>query len=272
MEDVAVHVRHHDTVKCPLHRIHLVGPHGKKRRLRILDDKVFIEHLSKVELRQECICKVHQLVDARIVLVCPEKSQGLQDVLLLSEYIVLIDVGAVFCHRAVGDDEELDIPEQAAEREPPVAVDLVDCLINLDAGAFQLRLHERKPVDKDRDVITVLIQYVAFVSRIHGDLMRDLVDIPRLIVGEELDIYALPVIKVKDPFLPEDLCGLVDRMVVQAQHHAVELRIGEHRGSFCLCERFLVQFAELLPEIGTHIIVVPELYVFISQFSESLDI
>jgi hypothetical protein len=60
--------------------------------------------------------------------------------------------------RAVGDDEQLDVLEQAGrrpERLPLVPVDLVERLLERHPAALELHVHQRQPVDQDRDVVPV---------------------------------------------------------------------------------------------------------------------
>ena len=178
-----------------------------------------------MELRQECIRKVHQLIHTDIVLIRPEERQGLQNVLFMPERVVLIDVGTVLGHRGVGNHEQLDKPKQATEGEPSVAVNLVYCFVDFDTRTFQLRLHERQTVNQNGDIVTILVQNIALVGRVHCHLMRDLIDVSRLIAGEEHDIHSLSVIEFQHPLLTQYLCRFVNGMVFQAYHYTVKLCI-----------------------------------------------
>jgi hypothetical protein len=75
-----------------------------------------------VELRQEHICKVYQLIDADIILICPEERQGLQDVLLMPKLVVFIDIGTILRHRGITDNEQLNKPKQTTERSVHIGI------------------------------------------------------------------------------------------------------------------------------------------------------
>ena len=256
MEDVAVHVCHNDTVKSTLYGIDLIRSHDHQDRLCILDNEILAQHLRQMELRQECIREVHQFVHTDIVLIRPEERQGFQDILFMPERVVLIDVGTVLCHRGVGNHEQLNEPEQTTEGEPSVAVNLVHCLVDFDTRALQFCLHKRQTVNQDGDIVTILVQDISLVGRVHCHLMRDLIDISRLIVGEEYDIHGLSVIEFQHPLLTQYLCGFVNGMVFKAYHYTVKLCVREFRHAFC-CYQFLgIQLTKLLPEVGAYIVIV----------------
>ena len=95
----AVHIGHDNPVIGPFHCINLVRPHDKKYRLRILNDEEFIQHFRQVNFLQKAVGKIHELIDAHVIFIGPKEGQGLQNILLLSKLIVLVDVRTVFCHR-----------------------------------------------------------------------------------------------------------------------------------------------------------------------------
>ena len=61
---------------------------------------------------------------------------------------------------AVRDDEDLHVLEKTGARPEAlalVALDLVERLAKLDAASLQLDMHERKAVDENRDVVSVVM-------------------------------------------------------------------------------------------------------------------
>ena len=69
-------------------------------------------------------------------------------------------VGVILGVAAVRDHEDLDIlKEPAAGKEAValIAVDLVERFADRDAAAFQLDMYHRQTVDKDRNVIAVVM-------------------------------------------------------------------------------------------------------------------
>ena len=64
----------------------------------------------------------------------------------------------VLRQRAVADDEQLDVLEQARAGPEAVAlvtVDLVERLADVDAAALELDVHHRQPVDEHGHVVAV---------------------------------------------------------------------------------------------------------------------
>ena len=84
--------------------------------------------------------------------------------------------------------------KQSLERELAIAVNLVDRLVDFDAGTLQLDLHCRQSVDENRHVVTVLIDDIVLVRLVHRYLMRHLIDVPVDVGAEESQIHCLPVI------------------------------------------------------------------------------
>ena len=93
-------------------------------------------------------------------------------------------VGVVLGERAVGDDEQLNVVEQAAARPetvPLVPVDLVERLTDVHAPAFEFDVDQRQPVDEDRHVVPVGIPGAALTLAdlvLVDDLESVVVDAP----------------------------------------------------------------------------------------------
>ena len=190
----------------------------------------------------------------------------------MPERVVLVDIGTVLGHRGVGNHEQLDKPEQATEGEPSVTVNLVHCLVDFDTRTLQFRLHERQTVNQDGNIVTVLVQDIALMGRVHCHLMRDLIDISRLIAGEEHNIHGLSVIEFQHPLLTQYLGRFVNGMVFKAYHHTVKLCIREFRHAFC-CYQFLgIQLTELFSEVGAYIIIVLHFYIFVAHVVKPIDV
>ena len=84
-------------------------------------------------------------------------------------------------------DEQLYILEQPAARPKTLAlvtVDLIECLLDIDAAAFQLDMHQRKAVYQHGNIITIRARSVIDFVLIN-DLERIVMDIAFI---EQVDI------------------------------------------------------------------------------------
>ena len=62
---------------------------------------------------------------------------------------------------------------------------------------------------------------------IHCDLMGNLIDIPIGIIGKEVQVDRLTIIKSQHIFIAQDLCGLIHRVVIQMDQNTVPLGVTE---------------------------------------------
>lgn len=269
-EDIAVLVGIQHTALRGLHRVDLIRAHDHQNGLRGLDDHVLVQHLRDGRAAQELRREFVQLVDARVLVVRPEEHEALQNrVVRAAVHLVLI--AEVLRLHGVRHHEQLQVAEQALERELAVAVNLVDCLVDLDAGALQLNLHHRKAVDENRHVIAVFVDDIVLVRLVHRDLMRHLIDVAVDVGAEEIQIYGLPVVQLQHVLVAQDLRGLVDAVVVDVDHHAPELGVREGRLALRLGQLLGVERRELPAKVGHDIVVVAQLDELVTDALEPID-
>ena len=255
MEDISVQVAARYTVVCQFHRVYLIRTHDHKDRLGFLDDEILRKDLRDGKLLQEVCGECRQLVHALVFIVGPVKDERLQDILRISVRTQLIAVCTILCLYAITQDEDLDITEQAPEAETPVPVYLVHCLIYLDARPFQFNLDKRKSVDQYRHIIPVLVYDVILMLRVHCDLVCDLVRVQCLIVCKEPQIDISPVIKFQNVLIPEQLRGLVYRVIFQVFHDPSEFGVGKECFPLDFIQFLRIDPTQLFPEIRKDIIV-----------------
>ena len=112
---------------------------------------------------------------------------GLGDVVEPGGVRVVLGLGAV------GDDEDLDVAEQASARPEGVAlvaVDLVEGLADGHAAALELDVHQRQAVDEDRDVVAGVVG-ACLDDVLVGDLQAVVVDV---LLVDEPDVLGLAVV------------------------------------------------------------------------------
>lgn len=98
---------------------------------------------------------------------------------------------------AVGDDEDLDVAEQAGARPEGVAlvaVDLVEGLADGHAAALELDVHQRQAVDEDGDVVAGVVG-TGLDDVLVGDLQTIVVDVPLV---DEPNVLGLAVVPDED--------------------------------------------------------------------------
>ena len=114
-------------------------------------------------------------------------ARSLLDMALPRRIAVILGVGSVRY------DEQLYILEQPAARPKTLAlvtVDLIECLLDIDAAAFQLDMHQRKAVYQHGNIITIRARSVIDFVLIN-DLERIVMDIAFI---EQVDILDRSVV------------------------------------------------------------------------------
>lgn len=140
--------------------------------------------------------------------------------------------------------------------ELAVAVNLVYRLVYLHAGALQLNLDQRKAVDENRHIVTVLVRNVVLVVLVHRDLVRHLVDVAVGIGAEEIQIHGPTVIQRQDVLVAQNLRRFINTVVVHVNHHTTELRVREGGFPLRLNQLGRIERRELLAEIRHNVVVV----------------
>ena len=111
----------------------------------------------------------------------------------LANVLVARGVRVVLGMCAVGDDEDLHILEKPGFRPEAVALvapDLVEGFLQQDAAALELDMNQRESVNKDRDIVAVLICPV-FRDILVQNLQTIVVDV---LLIDQLDVPGRPVI------------------------------------------------------------------------------
>lgn len=102
--------------------------------------------------------------------------------------VVAGGVAVILREGAVGDDEDLDVFEEAAagpEGFAGVAVDLVEGFAEIDAAPFEFDVDEREAVDEDGDVVAV------FAGAVLGGVLVDDLQfvVMNILLVEEVDVF-----------------------------------------------------------------------------------
>ena len=157
-------------------------------------------------------------------------------------------VGVILGERAVADDKELHVLEQAGtgpEAVALVAVDLVERLADVDPAALELDVHERQAVDEDRDVVAVRAARPAVALPdlvLVDDLQPVVVDVGLV---DELDVLRRPVVALEDlDVVLLDADGLLGDAIVRTGD-----LLGEEPFPLGVAERDAVQCFQLGTEV-----------------------
>ena len=269
-KDVAVLIGFQNAAAGSLHGIDLVRAHDHQDRLGGLDDHELVYHFCDGGFPEELRGKLFQGVDALILLIGPEEHEGLQDRIIEAvRHLVLI--AEILRLDGIGDNEQLEIAEEALEGELPIAVDLVDGFVDFHTGALQLDLNEGKAVDQHRHIVPVLINDIILMVGIHRDLVGNLVNVPVCIEREEVQIDRLPVVQAQDILVPQELRGLIDRMVVQMDQDTVPFRITERRDAFGLHQLGRIELGQTGSGIRKHIMIIPQVDILIADGLKAVD-
>ena len=194
--------RREDPLEDRLGRGDLVGPHDQQL-LRGGEDAVAGQQGQQRVLGEEGPGEVDQVRDRLVRRVRPPGGElegvgvgglglalapcGLGDVVEPGGVRVVLGLGAV------GDDEDLDVAEQASARPEGVAlvaVDLVEGLADGHAAALELDVHQRQAVDEDRDVVAGVVG-ACLDDVLVGDLQAVVVDV---LLVDEPDVLGLAVV------------------------------------------------------------------------------
>ena len=137
-------------------------------------------------------------------------ARGLGDVVEAGGVRVVLGLGAV------GDDEDLDIAEQAGaspEGVTLVAVDLVEGLADGHAAALELDVHQWQAVDEDGDVVAGVVG-ACIDDVLVGDLQAVIVDVRLVDKPDVLGLAVVPDESLDVVFL--DAAGLLRDLVSAA--------------------------------------------------------
>ena len=256
MEYKAVQITAENTLHRLLDGINLIRSHNHDDRLCFFDNHKLCEHFGQREFVKEVLRKLTEPIDTHIVPVRPVESKRFQNKLFRTVSPSLIGVCKVFCLYAVRYHEYLNETEQSLKRICAVTVNLIDSFVQLHTRPLQLNLYQRQTIDKHSHIITIFILHIVLVSFIHSNLMCDLIGVPACIKSQKFGIYRLAVIQFKHPFLTENLCRFINRMIIQTEQNLVKFAVGQFCYTLCLNKSLFVHLTKLYTEIGKHIIIV----------------
>jgi hypothetical protein len=178
-------------------------------------------------------------------------------------------VGVILGIRAVGNDKDLHILEQAAacpEGIPLVAVDLIERLADGYAAALQLDVHQRQTVDKNGHVVAVVVPGAFFGADrvLIDDLQEVRVDVPLVdqrdvLGGAVVSLQDLHVVLLNAAGLFRDALVLIRQGILE---EAFPFRIGE---------AVSVQLFQLRAQIGDEVGLRVDGQVFIALLAEQAD-
>ena len=173
------------------------------------------------------VASAHQLVNSKLLDVCFFARLAAAH---LADVGVAGGVAVVLRLRAVADDEQLHVAEQAGvgpEAVALVAVDLVERLADRHAPTLQLHVHQRQTVDQHRDVVAVRAGSRRFV--LVDDLEPIVVDVLLVDQVDVLDCAVVTLQHLDVVFL--DAGSLLDDAVIPAGNLLGEepLPLGDRR-------------------------------------------
>ena len=170
------------------------------------EDTVLRQDREECMLRKKRLCKVYEISDRSIGMVCPP-ARKLEAItrffsLFARSRLLLLDMGescriaVVLRMSSIGYDEELDIFKKSArcpEALSLIAIDLVECFLYSDSSSLELDMYERESIHEDSDIIAIGPHTI-----IGGILIDDLecivVDITLI---EEIDIFILAIVTLQ---------------------------------------------------------------------------
>ena len=239
------------------------------------EDAVFCEDAEEGVLGEKGLGKVNEVRDNAVIRVSPERGE-LKAVACFALFTLarfgFFDrveaggIGIILGIGAVGDDKNLHILKQTAARPEAVALialNLVERLADGDAAAFQLNMHHREAVDKDGDVIAVVVpSTVALTDLILIEHLNGIV-VDVLFVNQR-DVFGGAVVAVKhlNKVLLNAACFFDDTVVFvgdAAVKELLPLAVGEGIG---------IELFELRAEVLNQILFVMNMNVFIALLTE----
>jgi hypothetical protein len=186
----------------------LVGPHHQQLAIHI-EHAVFGEDVQQRMLGEEGLGEAGQLGDGLVLRIGPPAGEGkavgglalaaLAGLLL--QMPVAHGVAVVLGQRAIADDEQLHILEQARARPEAVAlvaVDLVEGLADVHAPALQFDVHHRQAVDQHGHIEAGGTRVPAFSPTdlvLVDDLQGVVVDVGLV---DQVDVLGSAVVALQD--------------------------------------------------------------------------
>ena len=163
------------------------------------------EHHEQRAAREERCGKRHKVGDAMILRVGPPARELVGCARLFSAFVARFlpacGVRVVLGVGSVGDNEDLHILEQTAlapEAFALIPLNLVEGLTQRHAATLELDVHERKTVDENGDVVSILVSALVrlvLIEHLQAILM-DVVAVKELDVDER----AVPVKSITGDF------------------------------------------------------------------------
>ena len=266
---ILVVVRHFDTVEDPFGRHDLIGAHHEQTLLRRKNA------IARQNIQQRMACKegtgkVDEIGDRAVLRVRPKRGE-LKTVSRLSlsgfalslfDVIVSGGVGVILGIGPVRDHEDLHVfkePGARPERVAEIAVDLVERLFDRDAPPFQFHVYQRKPVDKDRDVVAIVAASAVFGP--HHVLIDDLQAVVMYVLFvQQRDILRRSVVAAKHlhVILLDPARLLNDPVVLRGN------TLPEKAFPFRIGERALIQRLDLATQIVQKILFGMDGEIFVS--------
>ena len=90
---------------------------------------------------------------------------------------------------------------------------------------------------------------------IHSDLMCYLINVSVYIVGKEIKIYVLSIVKLQDIFVPQNFRRFIYGMVIHVNHNTIKFCIRKGCRMAFFFQLFRVEFCKLCAEIGKDILI-----------------
>ena len=209
---------------------------------------IFAQHFAQRTFVEEELRKHREVVERHILCIRPVERE------LISAVGI---VGEIACIDTIGDNEQLDIVEQAVKRCLVIALNLVVGLFQFHATFLQLYLHKWQAINKDGHIITALLP--AFDGYLIGDLKLILTP---LVTVQKLYPNALAVCSVQWVKVTKFLGFLETSATFKVDEYLVKLLCRELRPSMFRQLPVVVPL-QLAFEIGLQIFLLSNLDIFI---------
>ena len=194
--------------------VNLIRTHHHKDFICLVQHHVASNHFCQMTFLHKTFREFAEHIDAIVFHVGPVEHLALQD--------YSITIGEITRFLTVADHKNLDVAEQTGVGLLAIAHDLIERLRHIHSASFQFYLHERQPVNQERNIIAV------GVLSLHADLVGDLerVFTPFFRV-EQLQIKILAVIAFEQHLVSQNFGAVENTLAVDLCHKTIEFFIGK---------------------------------------------
>ena len=157
-----------DTIENSLRSGNLVWTHDHQHILRC-KNTILRKNIQNRMLCEKSLCKINQIRNHTIICICPEacKLKTVTGLCLTCSLLLMFlfrissgTVGIILCVCTIGNDKNLNVliqPTPCPERVPLIAINLIECLTDGHASAFQFNMNKRQTIYQYCNIIAVVM-------------------------------------------------------------------------------------------------------------------